>query len=670
MRSPKMIMESIGSVSRFRGSGAATSWLAIGATILGLNTLAPLQGQVAAPSPARPVAAESPVRQSQPAAVTYNVRFPEAEHHWLEVAVTFPGLGTAPLRARMSRSSPGRYAVHEFAKNVFQISARDGAERPLAVSRSGADQWLVAGHDGSVTLTYRIFGDFADGTYMAVDTTHAHLNMPATFMWAEGLELRPIEIAFIPPSGSGWTAGTQLFATADPLVFTAPNLQYFMDSPVELARLVTSTFTVPQPGSAPAQIRIMAHTTASQGDLDAFAALVQRVVVAQTAIFGELPRFDNGYYTFLIDTVSWASPDAMEHRNSTYITLPGVPLATAAGRAYALEAVSHEFFHVWNTERIRPQGLEPFDFTRQNVTCCLWLAEGFTEYYASLALVRAGMLRHPPFRDLITVATSTARQVRSAVEMSEHAPFTDAAVANDVDDSHRSFLSYYAHGSAIAIGLDLSLRERSGGRITLDDYMRRLWRDFGASLPSLPGYVARPYSLADLRITLAAVSGDRAFADAFFDRYIEGHDIVDYRALLALAGYSVQAAAPGRGWVGAVALAEEAGGLRVGLSRSGGTPQVVPFDTPAYRAGIDAGDLIVSLDDQPATLIRWTGLSTRPPGTAVRLVVERRDGRRVTTTMTLGVDPSLHVMPNEDLGVAVTDAQKAFRAAWLGGITS
>ena len=59
----------------------------------------------------------SAAAQSAPP-VTYVVSVPEPEHHWLQVEIRFPDVGTAPLDVRMSRSSPGRYAVHEFAKNV------------------------------------------------------------------------------------------------------------------------------------------------------------------------------------------------------------------------------------------------------------------------------------------------------------------------------------------------------------------------------------------------------------------------------------------------------------------------------------------------------------------------------------------------------------------------
>ena len=87
----------------------------------------------------------------------------------------------------MSRSSPGRYAVHEFAKNVFSVEAYDDG-RAANHGRRGRTSMPgeSRGHNGTVRVVYKIFGDHADGTYMGVDTTHAHLNMPATFMWARG----------------------------------------------------------------------------------------------------------------------------------------------------------------------------------------------------------------------------------------------------------------------------------------------------------------------------------------------------------------------------------------------------------------------------------------------------------------------------------------------------
>ena len=596
--------------------------------------------------------------------ITYRVTFPAPEHHWLQVEATFSALGQAPLRARMSRSSPGRYAVHEFSKNIFAFEAFDSTGRTLAVQRPDVDEWRIERHDGTVRVVYKIFGDYPDGTYMGVDTTHAHLNMPATFLWAIGLETRPIRITFSPPSGSGWTAGTQLFPTADALAFTAPNLQYFMDSPVELARLVTSSFDVPESGGRTARFRIVAHGGGTQADVDGLASLVARLVREQRAVFGAFPTFEPGYYTFLLDMVAWASGDAMEHRNSTYISLPGVDLGTRAGRDEVLEMISHEFFHTWNVERIRPVGLEPFDFTRENITCCLWLAEGFTQYYGPLLLRRAGLVEQLPLGIVASVINGSGRLVRSAVEMSEHGPFADAGVSNDIDDRSRTFISYYTYGAAVALALDLSLRDLSGGRLSLDDYMARLWQDFGQA-PAAPGVVARPYSLGDLRNTLTAVTGNRGFADSFFDRYVEGREVVDYARLLGLAGYTMRRTSPDRAWTGSVAAREEAGGLRIGRGAQG-RDGLVPFGTPAYDAGLDTGDLIVAIDGQPANTRSWAELTRRRPGEAVRLTVERRDQTRVMLTLTLGSDPALQIVSNEAVGPALTPAQQTFRENWLG----
>ena len=531
----------------------------------------------------------------------------------------------------------------------------------------------MSGHDGVVRLVYKLFGDLVDGTYLGIDTTHAHMNMPATFMWAVGLDARPVRVTFVAPMGSNWTAGTQLYPTGDPLTFTAPNLQYFMDSPTELARLVSSTFSVRGGAGPPADFRVLVHADATQADVDRLATLVRRVVQEQAAVFGEFPRYEPGSYAFLLDYMPWASDDGMEHRNSTFITTggagerPGISLKTEQGRIDTLDAISHEFFHNWNVERIRPAGIEPFDFTGANITCCLWMAEGFTEYYGELLLVRAGFSDRAPVGVVNEIVTGSGRQVRSAVQMSEWAPFSDAATSVDPTDASRSFISYYSYGSAIALALDLSLRELSGGAQSLDDYMRLLWVTYGKPDGPAPGLVAKPYSLKDLRDRLADLTGKRRFADEFFDHYVEGRDVPDFARLLAQAGYVVRPRNPRQGWLGNVSVQESGGVLLVGMS--GSRPETimpVPFGTPAYEAGLDEGDAITSIDGQPATRTGWNAIRQRRPGDIIKLGLRRRDGSTSTVAITLEADPGLEVVPVEQTGGARTSAHRAFRESWLG----
>lgn len=609
-------------------------------------------------------------RQTAPAAatpITYRVTFPEPEHHWMQVEMTVSGLGTTPLKARMSRSSPGRYAVHEFAKNVFSVEAFNGKGTKLAASRPDIDVWQVAGHDGTVRIVYKIFGDTPDGTYMGIDASHARMNMPAAFMWVQGQESRAMKITFAPPQGLNWKIATQLYTTTDPWTFTAPNLQYFMDSFTELADLVISEFTVQNSDNTPVKIRLAAHSDGSQADVDELAKLVQPMVKEHMAVFGEFPKYEPGNYTFLLDYVAWGDGDGMEHRNSTAVSSPGLTLKTAQGRSQALGTISHEYFHNWNVERIRPAGLEPFDFTRENITCCLWVAEGFTQYYGPLLLKRAGLSNQVPTGAAVQVINGAGRQVRSAVQMSEHAPFADAGISNDAHDRSRTFISYYTYGAAVALGLDLSLREMSNGKITLDDYMRLLWKEFGKPGGPAPGLVGRPYTLRDLRAQLALLTGNKKFADDFFDKYVEGREVVDYARLLKLAGYELRPTGAGKSWLGTnISVRTVPGGLLVGmpLGRDGqATKTPLPFNSPIYKAGVDFGDTITTIDGQPATMDSWAALATKPAGAQIKLGILRRGGINASGTLVLEGDPGLTIA---DLGTAMTDAQKQFRENWLG----
>src|SRR5262245_9198470 len=107
--------------------------------------------------------------------VEYEISFPNAPHHEAEIVVTFIGVpANKPLEARMSRSSPGRYASHEFAKNVYNVRAVDDKGTPLTITRPNPSQWNIAGGRGKVRVTYTLFADLGSGTYSGVDNTMAH----------------------------------------------------------------------------------------------------------------------------------------------------------------------------------------------------------------------------------------------------------------------------------------------------------------------------------------------------------------------------------------------------------------------------------------------------------------------------------------------------------------
>lgn len=593
------------------------------------------------------------------AAVLYQLAFPDRAHRVLDVDVTFTDVPAGPLHLRMSRSSPGRYAMHEFAKNVFGVSVTNGEGQSLAVTRPDPHGWDVPEHGSVVRVHYRVFGDRIDGTYLAVDSTHAHINMPAALMWARGLELRPASVRFDVPAGSGWKVATQLLPGADAQTFTAPTLQYLMDSPTELSPYSVRTFAIAD-GSRLPSFRIAAHHTGTEAELDALARDAERMVREARNVFREFPAFESNTYTFIADWLPAASGDGMEHRNSTILTSPG---SIRTDRADFLDSMAHEFFHSWNVERIRPRSLEPFNLEDQNMSGELWLAEGFTDYYGPLVLHRAGLTRIGEFAAELggainAVVTSPGRLVRTAEEMSQLAPFTDAATAIDRTAFDNTYLSYYTWGRVIGLGLDLTLRARTDQRVTLDDLMRALWQKFGKPGGQLTGYVDHPYSSDDVRKTLGEVAGDQSFADDFFRRYIQGHEVVDYESLLARAGLLWRRISPGRASLGLVRLQDSPGGARLAAA--------TPMGSPAYAAGLDRDDVIVALDgvavrDAPGLL---RALEREKPGRRIPLTFER-NGQRQTTIVTLEEDARRELVAAEEAGVALSEIQRRFREAWL-----
>jgi predicted metalloprotease with PDZ domain len=585
--------------------------------------------------------AQSPIR--------YAISFANRAHHEAVITVSFTNLDDRPLQLRMSRSSPGRYALHEFAKNVYNFRATGEGGRTVTVSRPNPHQWDVAGHGGAVSVTYTLYGDHADGTYSGIDRTHAHLNMPATFMWARGTEQRPIELAVHVPDGSGWRVATQLAATDDPLRFEATDLQYFLDSPTEVSDFWLRTWQFE--GQS---FRVALHHEGSETDAEQYATATAAIVEAAEHVFGELPTFDYGEYTFLACYLPWVDGDGMEHRNSTVLTSTSSLESNMNG---VLGTVAHEFFHAWNVERIRPRTLQPFDFERANMSGELWFAEGFTSYYDDVFLWRASLIDDETFAGRMggianNVSNARGRQFFSPVEMSRQAPFVDAATAVDPNNRNNTFLSYYTWGSGIALALDLTLRAdgaTDGRSVTLDDVMREMWRTHGVT--------EIPYEVPDVEAALARVTDNPGFARDFFDRYVRGREAPDFQSLLAAAGIVLAPGFPERAWLGS------------GLQMSDGEAIVTGTPTlgsPLFRAGLDRGDRVLDIGGETfeAGDALQEYLESRAVGDVVTVRFESR-GQNYEREMTLGIDPTL--AGTLRTGGASTATERDFLGRWKAG---
>ena len=577
--------------------------------------------------------------------ITYYFSAPNAAHHEAAISVLAEKVGMAPVIFRMSRSSPGRYATHEFGKNVYDVTADDGKGRALAVVKTDAEVYTVFHHTGTVRLHYTIYGNYADGTYLGVDPESYHVNMPATFMWVKGFDNAPITIHFDKPAG--FKIATQLRPTNDPTTFTAPGLQIFMDSPTKIADLFFSDWTESNPGHT-FRFRLALEATTTQAGADSFATKLKKIVETEREVFGEFPNYDFGGYTFIASINPSVHGDGMEHRNSTMISSAN-PFTGANNQ---LGVFAHEFFHNWNVERIRPKSLEPFNFEKSNMSEGLWLAEGFTQYYGEMILARAGFTPVenylPTLAGLINAKENTpGARYYSPIENSQRAVYVDAGVSIDKTNYPNMFTSYYTYGAATALALDLDLRSRFNK--TLDDFMKVLWKRFGKTEIA--------YTVPGLQDALASITNLRYAAD-FFDRYVYGHTHFDYAPLLQKAGFELTRPGAGKPWLGSANWVSRNNEAVVGSNTL--------RDSPLYRAGLDVDDVLTELDGHTINQVSAIAdiLSQHRPGDVLPLTYRHRSQIR-SARITLSESPAHGVVAMEKQGVLLTDDQLAFRKRWL-----
>tara|TARA_R110000868_G_scaffold383578_13_gene650821 strand:- start:44144 stop:45946 length:1803 start_codon:yes stop_codon:yes gene_type:complete len=572
----------------------------------------------------------------------YSISFENAVHHEAKITAKFSNLDTKPLQIRMSRTSPGRYAIHDFAKNVYGVKAYDSMGNELEVSRPNPQQWDVSGHDGTVRFEYILFANRGGGTYSQVDETHAHLNIPATFVFAREYQQRPILITFDVREDLNWQVATQL-KRLNGNTYYAPDTYYFMDSPTEIA-----DYHLREEMVDGQLIRLALHTPASDREVNEYFGKVISIVKAQRDVFGELPAFDYGEYTFLSCYMPNASGDGMEHRNSTYV-VNSKDLDEPLGET-SIGTISHEFFHAWNVERIRPASLEPFDFEEANMSGELWFAEGFTSYYTGLILARAGVWTQQRYIEgldgtLNYVINSPGRQFFNPIEMSYRAPFVDAATSIDPTNNNNIFVSYYSYGSVLGLALDMSLRTMENN-LKLDDFMKLLWRKYGKT--------EIPYTVRDLESALAEYAGE-TFATQFFGNHIFESGMPDYETLFNQMGVNFELEEPRKVDLGGT-IKEKDGVWKL-------TSNAI-IGSPIYLAGIEAEDEIISIGGIRLSEVENIEeiLERRRPGQTIEIVYLRW-GNQKTTRVTLGASNKLKT----EIDSRANRKARSLREAWLKG---
>ncbi|WP_431209335.1 hypothetical protein ACQ86N_24485 [Puia sp. P3] len=290
--------------------------------------------------------------------------FPNLAHHEARIELVVSDITARTATFRMSRSSPGRYATHEFGKNVYDVKAYDQNSKPLNIVRTDGDVYEVSRHSGYIRVQYTLYGNYADGTYVGLDADGAHLNMPGAFMWLKGVDNTPITIQLQRPARMALDnshpatdhrrptrpsrpATCNTLWTARPRSDRCATANGRSKTPTERATPLAS------PSTEPATTR---PSPSSAKKSSASSASAQ-------AVFGETPAYDYGSYTFLASINPYVHGDGMEHRNSTMISNAG----NFNGNERILNTFAHEFFHLLECQTDPPPNARAVQFRKRAI---------------------------------------------------------------------------------------------------------------------------------------------------------------------------------------------------------------------------------------------------------------------------------------------------------------
>ncbi|WP_303786467.1 M61 family metallopeptidase [Azovibrio restrictus] len=479
---------------------------------------------------------------------------------------------------------PGSYMIREFARHIVDIRA-EAAGQPLALEKLDKARWRVAPTRAPVTVHYRVYAWDLSVRTAHLDTTHAFCNGTSVFLRPEGLAHLPCRVDIQPPPGSAyadWQLATSLPRDgAAPWGFgahAAANYEDLIDHPLEMGTFTRVDFPV---RGIPHHLIVTGQPHFHQERL---VRDLQAICAWQMELFGA-PELEEPYL-FLVMAVG-SGYGGLEHRNSTALIcdrtdLPPPGLADAAspeGYVRFLGLCSHEYFHRWNVKRIRPAAFLNQDLSGESYTRLLWLFEGFTSYYDDLCLVRAGVIPEATYLDLLG---KTISQVYKApghrVQSLEDSSF-DAWIKYYRQDENtpNAVVSYYAKGALVALCLDLALRRRSGGAVSLDTLMVQLWRDLGMTGRGLE---------EDEIFERVAALGGKALG-RWLKTAVSGTEELPLARELGANGVRLDWKADSElPWLGA-RLAGEGSEAKLSHVLSG---------SPAEQAGLAAGDLLVALN--------------------------------------------------------------------------
>ncbi len=562
----------------------------------------------------------------------YFVSVAEHDRHQLHVAIRYGAKQATLFQMPVWNAL---YQVRDFAQYVTELHAHDGNGKEINIQAEGKSAWRVSAAEGCSIVEYNLYANSPGPFSAQANSEHVFLNWAQVLLYGDRTSPIMVAVSDVPNS---WTLhDLGLFDEAARHLERTVTYDALVDSPVEISPSKISVFA--QDG---AHYRIVVDAEDADYNLPAIQEALRKVVHASVDWMHDRP-FDQ--YTFLFHFPHGPVGGGMEHSYGTAISAPAdrmhenglAPIGTSA----------HEFFHLWNVKRIRPQSLEPVDFQQEQYTRALWFAEGVTSTASELMLVRAGLENERGYLAHLSAVISDfesrpAHKFQSAEASSLQAWMEGRPYYRRPDRS----VSYYASGELLGVMLDLEMRKRTKGAKSLRDLFVYLNAEYAKQ--------HRNYDDSSAIQQAAEKIAGGSFQE-FFDKYVRGTEAIPYDDFLHFVGLTLQP----------FAILGVDAGFDASVNFSG-LPEVtkVTPGSAVEAAGVRAGDTLTAIDDREYMGDLSNYLTGHKPGETVTFrFASRTRTMAVKVTLKESTGPAFSVVEVPTASVE----QRIQRTAWIHG---
>ncbi len=436
----------------------------------------------------------------------------------------------------------------------------------------------------------------ADGVIVHTRNT-MDLQLWNTSLYPAGWFARRIPVKLTLTLPEGWGYGTALETDrreGDMVTFRALSYDNLVDSPVLAGRYFKS-YDLDPGAKVPVHMDVVADYPDDLDIPDDVLQIHRKVVQEAYRLFGAR-HYD--HYDFLVAVSDPMGGIGMEHHRSSEDAVEPSYFKTVAGHGFGRDILPHEYTHSWDGKFRRPQDQFIADFQQPMRDDLMWVYEGGTEYFGDVLESRAGLYSFDQRLQILASRaalydTLPARQWRNLQDTDN-----DPILSNRGPKSWPSWQrseDYYDEGALMWLDADTLIREKTGGKKSLDDFAKAF---FGMDDLS---YLPQTYTFDDV---VKALNGIYAYDWATFlrtrlDRTGEGKPLGAPLDGLTRGGYRLIYTDTPSDYIRTGDAKRGATSLTYSLGFTAardGTVTAVLWGSPAFRIGLTAGKKIVAVN--------------------------------------------------------------------------